>query len=208
MTRRPYRSTVRERSAATTRNSILDAAEALFAEHGYARVSITRVAEVADVAQGTVYAAFGSKPSLVVALMERAAGDETIIRTTSAVRSATSGPEIVALTVAGAGEIVRRHARTMAVLYDNASADPHITAAVGRAENLQRERFDLVSARLAELGLLRDGMTRADATRVLEYYTGPGSWRRLRSLEWSWRHAEEWLADQVSYAVLGVSGTA
>lgn len=208
MTRRPYRSTVRERAAATTRSEILDAAEALFAEHGYTRVTITRVAEAAEVAQGTVYAAFGSKPALVVALTERAAADPAAARIASALGTAAGGGEIVALTVAAAGELVRRHARTMAVVYDNASADPAITAALERAESLQRARFDEVAARLAELGALRDGLARTDATRILEYYVGPGSWRRLRDLGRSWRGAEEWLADQVAYALLGVSGGA
>ncbi|GAA3720215.1 helix-turn-helix domain-containing protein [Streptomyces tremellae] len=208
MSPRPYRSTVRERAAASTRNAILDAAESLFAEHGYPRVSVSRVAEAAEVAAGTVYASFGSKAALVVGLMERAAADEAVTRALAAVDAADSGGQVVALTLAGAGALLRRHGRAISVLYDNASADPDIAAAVERAEALQRERLDGIVARLADLGALRAGLARRDAVRVLEYYAGPPSWRRLRALGWSGRRAEEWLTDQVSYALLGAPGGA
>ncbi|WP_030900046.1 TetR/AcrR family transcriptional regulator [Streptomyces sp. NRRL F-5126] len=202
MPRRSYRSTVREQAAASTRTAILDAAEALFAEHGYPRVAISSVAESAGVAQGTVYAAFGNKPALVVALMERAASDPSVEAAVSAVAAATSGGEIVALTVEGTGTIVRRHARTMDVLYGNESADPVIAGAVRRAEALQRERFAGIAARLAELGALREGLGVRDATRVLEYFVSPGSWHRLRRLGFSGKRAGEWLTDQVAHALL------
>ncbi|MFE2498513.1 TetR family transcriptional regulator [Streptomyces scopuliridis] len=47
MSTRPYRSSVREQAAGLTRTAILDAAERLFAEHGYVRITIARVAEAA-----------------------------------------------------------------------------------------------------------------------------------------------------------------
>ncbi|MEW2545027.1 TetR/AcrR family transcriptional regulator [Streptomyces sp. NPDC047002] len=208
MSPRPYRSTVRERAAASTRNAILDAAESLFAEHGYPRVSVSRVAEAAEVAAGTVYASFGSKPALVVGLMERAAAEAAVSRMLVAVEAAADGREIVALSVSAARRLVARHQRALAVLYDNASADPHIAAAVESAETLQRERFDRVVARLDALGALRPGSTPKEAALAFEYFLGPASWRRLRALGWSWHGAEAWLTDQVAYALLGAPGGA
>lgn len=202
MTTRPYRSSRREQAAVATRNAILDAAEELFAAHGYARITIVRVAEAADVAANTVYATFGSKAALVVALMERAAADPAVGRTLEGVAAATDGVGIVRLTAAGTGATVRNHTRAMAVVYDNETADPRIAEAARRADSLQRERLAGIAGRLDELGALRDGVTRDEATDVLWYHLGQGSWRMLRRLGWDWGRSEEWLAGQVVMTLL------
>ncbi|PVE09820.1 TetR/AcrR family transcriptional regulator [Streptomyces scopuliridis] len=202
MSTRPYRSSVREQAAGLTRTAILDAAERLFAEHGYARITIVRVAEAADVAANTVYAAFGTKAGLVVALMERGAAEPAIGRALDRVSKAADGAEAVRHAARGTGETVRRHVRAMEVLYDNERADPLIAEAVRCADDLQRARLGEIADRLVELGALREGIGRAGAADVLWYYLGQSSWRRLRRMGWSWQRAEEWLASQVAMALL------
>jgi AcrR family transcriptional regulator len=202
MTTRPYRSSVREQAAAVTRNGILDAAEQLFAAHGYARITIARVAEEADVAANTVYATFGSKAALVIALTERGTADPAIGRALEGVSTATDGAEIVRIAAAGAGATVRNHLRTMAVLYDNETADPQIAEAARHADALQRERLAEVVGRLAEIGALREGLGTAEATDVLWYHLNQGSWRMLRRLGWGWERCEEWLTGQVIMTLL------
>lgn len=103
MSTRPYRSSLREQAAGLTRTAILDAAERLFAEHGYARITIVRVAEAADVAANTVYAAFGTKAGLVVALMERGAAEPAIGRALDRVSKAADGAEAVRHAARGTG---------------------------------------------------------------------------------------------------------
>ncbi|MEN8705190.1 MAG: TetR/AcrR family transcriptional regulator [Nocardioides marinisabuli] len=53
-----------------TRKAIIDAAEHVFAEHGYADASITRITERAGVAQGTFYLYFDSKLTVFEELVE------------------------------------------------------------------------------------------------------------------------------------------
>ena len=60
------------RRRAQTRLAILDVAERAFAESGYRRTRMEDVAEQADVAVGSIYAHFGNKDGLYVALVERA----------------------------------------------------------------------------------------------------------------------------------------
>lgn len=69
---RPYRSAVRQAQAAATRTAVLEAARALFTERGYAATTVTAVAERAEVAVDTVYAAVGRKPQLLIALVDEA----------------------------------------------------------------------------------------------------------------------------------------
>lgn len=67
---RKYSSAVRDEQAARTRTRILDAASDLFLERGYARTTITDIAERAGVARDTVYAVFGSKARVLTALID------------------------------------------------------------------------------------------------------------------------------------------
>ncbi|MFE2939720.1 TetR/AcrR family transcriptional regulator [Streptomyces sp. NPDC059255] len=202
MSPRVYRSTVREQAAAATRTAVLDTAEALFAEHGYARVTIKRIAEAAEVAQGTVYAAFGSKPALVAALTERAAGDAGIGEALAAVERATTGEEVVRLVVRQTRDLGRRHNRSMTVLFEAAAVDQDIAELLCRTEELRRERYSRVALRLERLGALRPGITVSDAVQILEYFVTPQSWHRTRQLGWDWERAEVFLADVVAAALL------
>ena len=65
---RRYESPRRREQAAATRQAILEAAERLFAEHGYVGTSVAEIAEEARVALKTVYAVFGTKAELLRAL--------------------------------------------------------------------------------------------------------------------------------------------
>jgi len=75
---------LRERQKAGRRKSILDAAQDLFQREGYDETSIERIAEMAEVAAGTVYNHFQSKGDLLLALVAqdgeevRAAGRQMI----------------------------------------------------------------------------------------------------------------------------------
>jgi AcrR family transcriptional regulator len=71
--KRPYRSERRREQAEQTRGRILDAAGELFVAGGFAGTSVAAIASRAGVSAETVYQAFGSKPALLEALVQRAA---------------------------------------------------------------------------------------------------------------------------------------
>jgi AcrR family transcriptional regulator len=71
--KRRYRSPRRRQQAEQTRGRILTAASACFVERGFADTTIATVAERADVAQETVYSAFGNKPTLLAEAVRDAA---------------------------------------------------------------------------------------------------------------------------------------
>src|SRR5258707_14974597 len=59
---------------------ILDAAETLFAAHGYAATTVEAIAGKAGVAPDTIYASFGSKSGVLHRLLDvRVGGDEAPI---------------------------------------------------------------------------------------------------------------------------------
>lgn len=53
-----------------TKRRLLEAAEDVFAEHGYAQASVTRITDRAEVGQGTFYLYFESKLDLFVQLVD------------------------------------------------------------------------------------------------------------------------------------------
>lgn len=59
--------------ALATRDSILDAAATLFAEHGVSRTTLQHIASAAGVTRGAIYWHFLDKGALINAMMERAA---------------------------------------------------------------------------------------------------------------------------------------
>lgn len=63
--------TRRERLAAERRTRILEAAARIFAERGFHRTTTKDIAEVADVAEGTIYNYFGTKDDLLLALLDQ-----------------------------------------------------------------------------------------------------------------------------------------
>jgi AcrR family transcriptional regulator len=74
--RRKYDSSARRADADRTRRRIVECAATLFERDGYAGTSIRRIAEAADVSPETVYAAFGTKATLLARAVDlRVEGD-------------------------------------------------------------------------------------------------------------------------------------
>src|SRR3954453_23013384 len=67
---RAYRSPRRREQARLTRQHILEAAQELFSATGYATTTIAQIADEAGVAVQTVYAVFGTKRAILVAILE------------------------------------------------------------------------------------------------------------------------------------------
>src|SRR3954462_952069 len=75
-TPRQYDSTGRRQQAGRSRAAVLDAAQQLFLDDGYAATTLASIAAAASVSVETVYKAFGSKAGLVRAIRDRALAGE------------------------------------------------------------------------------------------------------------------------------------
>src|SRR5260370_12067616 len=75
--KRQYTSTLRQAQASQTRARILDTAQRLFTQRGYAATTMEVIASEAGVATDTVYAAFGTKAGVLHKLLDvRGGGDD------------------------------------------------------------------------------------------------------------------------------------
>lgn len=200
MAKRTYTSTVRAVAARETHAAILQAAEELFTERGYARATVSGIAERAGVALNTVYTSVGGKAALMEALTREGTEDQEIDTVVAAVRDSTDGREVLRLTAESTGEITRRHESLLNLLFENATADPAVAAAAEQAVKRYRERLSLIAEHLVALRAVRTDAARSE--QILWFYFGQGAWKTVRGLGWSWADSAEWLAAQAAEALL------
>ena len=75
-TKRQYNSTRRQAQARENRRQVIEAARWLFAEYGYAGATIDAIAQEAGVAPETIFATFGNKQAILVAVIDVAVGGD------------------------------------------------------------------------------------------------------------------------------------
>ena len=96
--KRPYRSPLREAQAEATRQRILDAGLALFAERGYPATSVNQIARAAGVSTETIYASVGSKRGIIDALLAQI-DTERVAERAAAAYAAGGGTPLAAIAV-------------------------------------------------------------------------------------------------------------
>ncbi|NGO72025.1 TetR/AcrR family transcriptional regulator [Streptomyces boncukensis] len=189
---------LRDQREALTRRAILTAARRLFAELGYARTPIRRIAHDAGVAPQTIYAHYGSKAGVLtglVDLLDEEAGLEDVV----AQAHGTSDPDALVGLLARAGRQAReRCGDILALLGSGAAVGPDVEAA--RAEGARRNRLgvELIVQRLPGDRARPRAADIAVALLSAEVYDS-----LVRDAGWSPDAYEAWLADTLTAALLG-----
>jgi AcrR family transcriptional regulator len=196
----PPRSTYRREQADATRVRIAEAAQRLFADHGYGATSMQAIARAAGVADRTVYLAFGSKREILSAICER-----WLERA-----DARAGAEAV-LARAEPAERVRGAADWLVHLY---STDFDVVRILDAAVDEDAETRDLLRGKLRGRNRVMDGLIAsvepelalplADAQAVFRAYAAPGFYGELVvESGWSVERFSELLADTLVARLLG-----
>jgi AcrR family transcriptional regulator len=208
--RRAYNSERRREAALQTRQRILDAATARFAEHGFGGTTIAAIAGDAATAAETVYATFGSKVALLAAVVSAAArGGEgaAILEQAGPARAAAAGSQREQLELF-ADDISRRLARTaplLRVVAGAAPAEPELQQLYRRIHEGRLANLRSVPAMLAQHGQLRvDEETAAEAIWAL---ASPEMYLMLSELRgWSRERYAAWLAESLTALLVEPEG--
>lgn len=199
---RGYRSPLREEQARTTRHAILETAQRLFVERGYAATTVPDVARAAGVALDTVYASVGRKPVLLRLLVETALSgtDEAIPAEerdyVRGIRQAATAHEKLTLYAAAVREIHERLAPLFLVLRAAAAHDAELDALWREIAERRARNMRLFAANLAETGELRPELTIHEvadivwSTNAAEFYV-----LLVHERGWSPERFERWLSD-------------
>lgn len=200
--RRSYESTARRAAAAQTRESILGAAKRLLVARGYAGMTMQAVADEAGVALDTVYAAVGTKPRLVCALIESAisgtgtatpAAEREYVKR---IRAATSAKAKLTIYARAIRRIHGRLAPLVVALRDSSSAHPELADLWREISERRMANMRLLAQDLRSTGELRPDLTDREIADVIWATNAPEFYVLLvEHRGWSPRHYERWLAD-------------
>ncbi|HVD46399.1 MAG TPA: helix-turn-helix domain-containing protein [Candidatus Limnocylindria bacterium] len=206
---RRYDSSLRKEQARQTRTRMLEAAERLFADHGYASSTIETIASTAGVAVDTVYATFGSKRGLLSALMDlRVGGDDQPVELLDragpqAVRREPNQKRQIARFAEDVSAIGERARPVDDIIRGAAAVDAEIA---GYRARLQQSRFENMRrfvSWVASNGPLRAGIGEDDAAAIVWSLTSPEMHRLLRvERAWTPERYAEWLAETLTRTLL------
>ena len=176
-TRRRYDSSGRRERARQTRGQIVAAAEELFLSGGYAATTVAAIAAAARVSVETIYKAFGGKPGLVRAIVEKGLAGEGPVpaeERSDHIRDTEPDPQQI-LTAWGTftTEIGPRVAPILTLARDAATSDPEIAALLEEISAARLARMTLNARGLSDAGHLRPGITVGEAADIMWTYSSP-----------------------------------
>jgi TetR/AcrR family transcriptional regulator, regulator of cefoperazone and chloramphenicol sensitivity len=202
--KRPYNSPIREAQARRTRERIVDAARQLWAERGFAVVTMEEIATEADVAVQTVYGTFGSKGGILTALLgrlEEQAGLEELI---GALRAAPTPQEQLRLVAAFNRRLFEQGADIIAIVRGWTAADPDVAAWMDEGDRRRREGQAPLIANWHAAGAFRPEIDPSEAGDVLHALTSPELYLLLVNTSgWTADRYETWLNQTLHVLLFG-----
>jgi AcrR family transcriptional regulator len=204
--RRPYHSPGRAHGAEQTRARIVAAARSLFLGGGYFPTTVRAIADVAGVAEKTVYLAFPGKAALLDAVIDAAiSGPDRSALAQSQPQAAIPGTPLGLLhtfSQAAAG-IMERTARVLAMAEAAATIDPELAAHRARGHTAMRQRFEGLAAALSAHGALREDVSQPRAAATIYALANDSVYLRLaEAYGWSTTDYARWLEDILTHALI------
>jgi AcrR family transcriptional regulator len=167
MPTRPYEQRARAEEAERTRMRIIEAVFDRLREAPAERIAIDLIAQRAGVARSTVYAIFGSRSGLFEAVGRELADRSGYARLLEAKHEPDARDHLRA-GFRAASELLAANRDIYRALHSMAQLDEQaVGGAVRRKEEERMAGMKRLAGRLAEQGVLREGLSAEDAERVL-----------------------------------------
>jgi AcrR family transcriptional regulator len=188
---------------------ILDAAQPLFAQRGYAATTVEAIASGAGVAVDTVYAIFGSKREVLRSLLDvRVGGDDAPIEVLDrpgpqAVRTEQNQARQLAAFAQDVSQIIERVRPVDDIIRGAAAVDSDVAALRARVQESRHDSMREFVSWVAANGPLREGLTREDAAAIVWTLTSPEVHSLLRDVRgWSRERYTAWLEETLIRTLL------
>jgi len=194
-TSRSYQSSLREQQAQETKHRIRETARELFASQGFAVTTIAQIAEHAGVSPQTVYAVFGTKGSIVGAMLELLEESVGAERWVARMASEDDSRKQLRLFVAMNRSMFENGAPILRAAIA-ARSDPEVAAMGERGDKKRREGTTQLCRMWVAKGALRGGLDEADAAQRLWLLTSVEQFlTATEELGWLPDRYERWLGD-------------
>lgn len=198
--KRPYDNTRRQAQVRATRLQIIEAAKALFIEHGYPATTLEAIAAAADTSLPTLYRLFSSKRTLLKTVLDVSfGGDDQPIAfgDRSDVQAARAESDPVALVRAFARvgrDFMERSSAIMHVLATAAQVDPDAAQLMQEIRRQRHAGQSRIVAALSALGALDPELEYSDAADIAYAVFSPDVHRILTTERgWTGAQYEQWL---------------
>lgn len=207
--KRRYDSPRRREQAAATRREILEAAQRLFEQRGYAATTMAAIAAEAGVALKTVYVAFETKSGVLRSLWHlllRGDEDDVPVGDRRWYREVVEEPDPerqLRLNAHNSRVVKQRGAALMEVIRSAAPADPDIEALWSRIQTEFHDNQRSIVEALDSRKALRPGLDVSRATDILWTLNHPDLWQLLvAGRGWTPEEYEQWFGDTACSALL------
>jgi AcrR family transcriptional regulator len=198
--RRTYDGAARQARTRRTQAAVVEAAQSLFVERGYAATTIEAISDRSDTPQATVYRLFSSKLGILKALLDVSIGGDdrampmadrpqvrTLLADADPANQLTGFAALLREIMARAGPVHR-------VLADAARSDQDAAALLAEIARQRHQGQQGIARSLASSGALRPGLGERDAADVIHALASPEVYGLLVSDRgWSGERYETWL---------------
>ena len=198
--RRTYDGAARQARTRRTQAAVVEAAQSLFVERGYAATTIDAISDRSDTPPTTVYRLFSSKLGILKALLDVSIGgddrampmaDRPQVRTL--LSDADPANQLTGF-AALLREIMARVGPVHRVLADAARSDQDAAALLAEIARQRHEGQQGIARSLARSGALRPGLGERDAADVIHALASPEVYGLLvTDRGWSGERYETWL---------------
>jgi len=182
--------------------AVVEAAQALFLDRGYAGTTIEAISGLADVPPATVYRLFSSKLGILKALLDVSiAGDDEAVALEDRpnVRALLADPDPRNQLSGFAGitrGIMSRAEPVHRILVSAAGSDPDAQALLAEQTRQRQQGQAQIARSLARAGALRPKLRERDATDIIHALMSPEVYRLLvGDRGWLPERYEQWLTD-------------
>ncbi|HWD66193.1 MAG TPA: TetR/AcrR family transcriptional regulator [Solirubrobacteraceae bacterium] len=175
--KRSYDASRRRARAERNHARIVESAERLFRRNGYAATTIAAIAGDSGVSVDTIYKSFGGKAGLVRAIRAQALEGEGPVpaeqRSDELHGRESDARAIIEAWGALSAEVAPRVSPILLLIRDAAAIDPEGRSLLEELDADRLRRMTQNARRLHDVGLLRSGVTLAEAADVLWTFSSP-----------------------------------
>jgi AcrR family transcriptional regulator len=198
--RRRYEGAARQARTRRTRAAVVEAAQSLFVERGYAATTIDAISDRSDTPPTTVYRLFSSKLGILKAMLDVSIGgdDESVaMADRPQVRALFSAEDPKGQLAAFASllrQVMARVGPVHRILADAARSDQDAASLLAEIARQRHEGQQGIARSLAGSGALRPGLKERDAADIIHALASPEVYGLLvTDRGWRAERYENWL---------------